>query len=145
MSSAERNSTRPLIFAALAGILFGLGLAISQMTDPNKVLNFLDVTGAWDPSLMLVIGGALAVSLPGFALIRRRGRAVCGDLHLPLRTGVDHELLLGSALFGIGWGLSGYCPGPALAGLARGSPELWYFVPAMLIGFWLGDNWAKRK
>ena len=145
MSSVERSAPEPLVFATLAGVLFGLGLAISRMTDPDKVLNFLDVAGRWDPSLALVIAGALAVALPGFAWVRRHGRAVCGELQLPTRVDVDRDLLAGAALFGVGWGLAGYCPGPALAGIMRVAPELWWFVPAMLIGFWLGERWETRR
>jgi hypothetical protein len=144
MSSVESGGQRMSVFAGAAGLLFGLGLSVSRMTDPNKVLNFLDVFGAWDPSLALVIIGALAVSVPGFTWVRRRGRAVCGALQLPSNPNVDRDLLLGAALFGIGWGLAGYCPGPALAGMTRGSLELLLFVPAMLLGFWLGDRWATR-
>lgn len=123
-------------FALLAGLLFGLGLAVSQMTNPDKVLNFLDIAGRWDPSLALVMGGALAVSIPGFAWIRRgRGRSACGDaLQLPDNTRIDARLLTGSALFGIGWGIAGYCPGPALANLAHGTLEAIAFIAAMLAG-----------
>ena len=113
--------------ALLSGLLFGLGLAVSGMTDPDKVLNFLDITGQWDPSLALVMAAALAVSVPGFAWARRRQRSFTGE---PLTA----RLLLGSALFGIGWGIAGYCPGPALANLARGSGEALLFVTAMLAG-----------
>ena len=144
MSSTDRRDIRAPIFAAGAGLLFGLGLAVSKMTDPDKVLNFLDVAGAWDPSLALVIGGALAVAMPGFAWVRRRGRAVCGDLQLPTRTDVDRNLLVGAALFGVGWGLAGYCPGPALAGLTRAAPDLLYFVPAMFAGMALPWLWRKQ-
>ena len=123
-----------VVIALLAGALFGLGLAISGMTDPDKVLNFLDVTGRWDPSLALVMGGALLVSVPGFALVRRRGDRACGDpLPAPASTQIDARLLAGSALFGIGWGIAGYCPGPALANLAHGG-EAVAFVIAMLAG-----------
>jgi uncharacterized membrane protein YedE/YeeE len=125
-----------IAFALLAGLLFGFGLAVSQMTDPDKVLNFLDVAGRWDPSLALVMGGALAVSLPGFAWLRRRERAsACGDaLQLPNTTRIDARLIVGSALFGIGWGIAGYCPGPALANLAHGTLEAIAFIAAMLAG-----------
>ena len=120
--------------AVLAGALFGLGLAVSDMTDPDKVLNFLDVAGRWDPSLALVMGGALLVSVPGFAWVRRRGHAVCGDaLPAQAATRIDARLLIGSALFGIGWGIAGYCPGPALANLAHGG-EAVAFVIALLAG-----------
>jgi len=137
------SSLRPVLFAGLAGLLFGLGLAVSGMADPEKVLGFLDPLGAWDPSLALVMGGALAVSIPGFALVRRRGRAVCGPLQLPAAKSVDRDLLLGAVLFGIGWGLAGYCPGPALAGLGRLSMEALLFVPVMFLGFWLADRFKR--
>jgi len=137
------SSRRPLVFAALSGLLFGLGLAVSGMADPDKVLAFLDPLGAWDPSLALVMGGALAVALPGFAWVRRRGHALCGVLQLPTNTRVDRDLLLGAAIFGIGWGLAGYCPGPALAGLGRGSLESLWVVPAMFAGFWIADRFKR--
>lgn len=133
--------TRNTAIALLAGMLFGLGLAISGMTTPDKVLNFLDVSGRWDPSLALVMGAALALSMPGFAWARRRtgrGHMVDGDpgagglIARPVMR-VDCPLLLGSALFGVGWGMAGYCPGPALANLARGG-EVVVFVLAMLAG-----------
>ncbi|GAA4859995.1 YeeE/YedE family protein [Luteimonas vadosa] len=118
-----------------AGALFGLGLAVSGMTNPDKVLNFLDVAGHWDPSLALVMGGALLVTVPGFAWVRRRGRSACGDA-LPTTPGsrIDARLVGGSALFGIGWGIAGYCPGPALANLAHGTLEALVFVAALLLG-----------
>ena len=121
-------------YALLSGLLFGLGLAVSGMTDPDKVLNFLDIAGRWDPSLALVMGGALLVSVPGFALARKRGDCACGDaLPAPASTRIDTHLIAGSALFGIGWGIAGYCPGPALANLAHGG-EAVAFVVAMLAG-----------
>lgn len=122
-------------FAGLAGLLFGLGLAVSGMTEPDKVLGFLDLFGSWDPSLALVMGGALAVAIPGFRWARRYPQAVCGDaLQLPQKTRIDPPLLIGALMFGVGWGLAGYCPGPAVANLARLNPELLIFLPAMLIG-----------
>ena len=120
--------------ALAAGALFGLGLAVSGMTNPDKVLNFLDVAGRWDPSLALVMGGALLVSVPGFAWIRRHRPDACAA---PAYQHVDTRLLAGSALFGIGWGIAGYCPGPALAGLGIASAESLWFVPAMLAGILL--------
>lgn len=133
-------------FALLSGALFGLGLAVSQMTDPYKVLNFLDVAGGWDPSLALVMAGALAVALPGFAWVRRRGgMSACGDpLQLPTLTRIDARLVAGSALFGTGWGIAGYCPGPALAGLAHGVPGAFVFVGAMLAGSQLARILPQR-
>ncbi len=121
--------------AVIAGALFGLGLAVSGMTDPDKVLNFLDIAGHWDPSLALVMGGALAVAVPGFAWVRGRGQSFCGDALPPVPSNtVDRRLLLGSVLFGVGWGLAGYCPGPGLANLAHGSTEAVAFVTALLLG-----------
>ena len=122
-------------FALVAGALFGLGLAVSGMTNPDKVLNFLDITGQWDPSLALVMGAALAVSIPGFAWVRRHSTTTaCGDpLQLPTAKRIDGRLLAGSALFGIGWGIAGYCPGPALANLAHAGEAI-AFVAAMLAG-----------
>jgi uncharacterized membrane protein YedE/YeeE len=123
-----------LAVALLAGLLFGLGLAVSGMTDPDKVLNFLDVAGRWDPSLALVMGGALLVSVPGFALVRRRARTFTGEtLSAPATSGIDRRLLLGATLFGIGWGIAGFCPGPALANLVRSTDAI-AFVLAMLAG-----------
>lgn len=127
--------TRRWPYALAAGALFGLGLAMSQMTNPDKVLNFLDVAGRWDPSLALVMGGALLVATPGFAWVRRQGRSACGDALPPAPGGrIDTRLLAGSALFGIGWGVAGYCPGPALANLAHGTGEAIAFVLALLAG-----------
>lgn len=137
------SSRNPLFFAGLAGLLFGVGLALSGMADPQKVLAFLDPLGDWDPSLAWVMGAALAVAVPGFAWVRRRGRAVCGPLQLPAKASVDRRLLLGAALFGVGWGLAGYCPGPALAGLGRLAPESLLVVPVMFLGFWIAGRFAR--
>ena len=130
--------------ALLSGALFGLGLAVSGMTDPDKVLNFLDIGGRWDPSLALVMGGALAVSMPGFAWLRRRGASLCGDGLAPAPPArIDARLLGGSAMFGIGWGIAGFCPGPALANLAHGG-EAFAFVLAMLAGSQLARLSTRR-
>jgi hypothetical protein len=124
-----------IVHAVIAGALFGLGLAVSGMTHPDKVLNFLDVAGQWDPSLALVMGAALAVAVPGFAWLRRRGCTIAGQpLPAPPEATIDRRLIVGSALFGVGWGLAGYCPGPALANLAHGTLEPVAFVVAMLVG-----------
>lgn len=124
-----------IAIASVSGLLFGLGLAVSGMTDPDKVLNFLDVAGRWDPSLALVMGAALAISAPGFAWVRRRERSWTGaSLPDPPSSRVDARLLAGSALFGIGWGIAGYCPGPALANLAHAASEAVVFVVALLAG-----------
>jgi uncharacterized membrane protein YedE/YeeE len=118
-----------------AGALFGLGLAVSGMVDPAKVIGFLDVTGDWDPTLAFVMGGALLVSIPAFRLIFKRRRPVLADdFELPTKKDVDARLLGGSALFGVGWGLSGFCPGPAVTALATGLTPVFAFVVAMIAG-----------
>jgi uncharacterized membrane protein YedE/YeeE len=123
------------LVAALCGILFGAGLAVSGMTNPAKVLGFLDVFGRWDPTLAFVIAGAVAVAAAGFAVARRREHAWLGSpFQIPTRRDLDGRLLGGAALFGVGWGLVGLCPGPALANLGRGSSEVALFVGAMLAG-----------
>ncbi|MES2858148.1 MAG: DUF6691 family protein [Pseudomonadota bacterium] len=134
-----------VLLALGAGLLFGLGLAVSGMTDPDKVLNFLDLFGRWDPSLALVMAGALAVSVPGFAWIRKRGRSVLGEaLAEAPSPRVDMRLLAGSVLFGIGWGIAGFCPGPALASLTRGGEAVW-FVLALLVGSQLARLLARPR
>jgi uncharacterized membrane protein YedE/YeeE len=121
--------------ALAAGLLFGLGLAVSQMVNPQKVQAFLDVTGDWDPSLALVMGGALAVTAIAFRLVLRRKTPVFGGrFALPAGGRIDRRLLAGAAIFGAGWGLAGYCPGPALAALSRPGVESIVFVIAMLAG-----------
>jgi uncharacterized membrane protein YedE/YeeE len=116
-------------------VVFGAGLAVSGMTNPAKVLAFLDFLGAWDPTLALVMGGALGVSAVGFALARRRERPwLDGAFEIPTRSDLDPQLVGGAVLFGLGWGLVGLCPGPALAGLFRGSTEVTLFVGSMLVG-----------
>jgi uncharacterized protein len=118
-----------------AGTLFGLGLAISGMVDPAKVIGFLDVAGDWDPTLAFVMGGALLVTIPAFRLILKRPRPVLADkFELPTNKDVDARLLGGSALFGIGWGLAGFCPGPAVTALASGLMPVFVFVAAMVVG-----------
>ena len=127
------------------GLIFGFGLLISGMTQPAIVLGFLDVAGAWDPTLAFVMGGALAVSACGFALARRRARPwLSATFALPTRKDLDAPLIGGAALFGVGWGLVGLCPGPALANLARGSVEIWVFVAAMAAGAFAQRLLARR-
>jgi len=123
--------------ALLAGLLFGLGLALSGMLDPVRVQGFLDVTGAWDPSLAFVLGGAVGVSALGNLLARHvRHPLLAAAFDIPSSRQIDVKLLGGSALFGIGWGLAGFCPGPALAALSLGLPKAFVFVAAMLLGMW---------
>lgn len=126
-------------FGFLSGLVFGLGLLLSGMANPAKVLNFLDVAGAWDPSLAFVMGGAAAVSFAGFRLAwRRDAPALMPSFDLPTRDDVDRPLLTGAAIFGIGWGIGGFCPGPAWTALPMLGPGTLVFVPAMLAGIWLG-------
>ncbi|MBJ6978390.1 MULTISPECIES: DUF6691 family protein [unclassified Luteimonas] len=121
--------------AFASGALFGVGLAMSGMTDARRILGFLDVTGAFDPTLAFVLGGAVATTLLLFRPVLRRGRPLfADDFRLSQLRQVDARLLAGAALFGIGWGLAGYCPGPALAGLGVASIEALWFVPAMVAG-----------
>lgn len=125
-----------LILAALvSGALFGVGLAMSGMTDARRVLGFLDLFGEFDPTLLFVLGGAVMTTLVSFRFVLRRGNPVLADtFHLSNLRHVDGRLLAGAAIFGIGWGIAGYCPGPALAGLGIASREALWFVPAMFIG-----------
>lgn len=121
--------------AFAAGLVFGVGLILGGMTDPGKVLGFLDLAGNWDPSLAFVMGGAVLVGLFAFGLARRRARALLGGaMHLPQRRDIDLRLVLGSVVFGIGWGLAGFCPGPALVSFASGEAKAALFVAAMLGG-----------
>lgn len=125
------------LLGLLAGLLFGVGLVMSGMSDPAKVLNFLDVLGTWDPSLAFVMGGASLTAFIGFRLVRRRSRPLAlGDFQLPTRRDIDAPLLGGAALFGLGWGIGGFCPGPAWTALTLGAPGTLAFLPAMLLGIW---------
>ena len=134
---------KQVVAGAATGMLFGAGLSVSGMINPAKVIAFLDIAGEWDPSLAFVMLGALAVTAAGYRLVLRRARPVCGSaFSLPLRRDIDPALLLGAVLFGIGWGLGGYCPGPALAALGFGQTPTLVFVAAMVAGMmaarWLG-------
>lgn len=131
------------LIALVAGTLFGAGLVVGGMTDPGKVLGFLDLAGQWDPSLAFVMGGAICITLPVFQLMKRRSRPLLDTrFHLPTRTDLDPALLGGAALFGIGWGIAGLCPGPAIANLVHGTPQALAFVVAMVLGMWLRDRVA---
>ena len=123
------------LFALLSGLIFGLGLILSGMANPAKVLGFLDLAGLWDPSLAMVMGGAIAVGVIAFAIARKRSASLLGlPMHLPTARHVDKRLVFGSLAFGIGWGLAGICPGPAIVLLGAGSMKGLVFVIAMLIG-----------
>ena len=129
------NGRMQLLFALVAGTLFGLGLAVSQMVNPAKVLGFLDIAGAWDPTLAFVMLGALAVATPAFHWILRRPTPwFAARFSLPTKKDLDLRLVFGAALFGAGWGLSGLCPGPALTALVTGYASIAVFVGAMLAG-----------
>jgi uncharacterized membrane protein YedE/YeeE len=124
-----------LLTALMSGLLFGLGLIISGMTDPSKIIGFLDLAGDWNPSLAFVMCGAILVGLAAFRFAANRPTAILGDaMRLPTARHIDRRLVLGGLAFGAGWGLAGYCPGPALASLATGSSEPIIFVIAMLAG-----------
>ena len=129
----------------IVGLLFGWGLLISGMTDPGKVIGFLDLTGVWDPSLALVMGGAIAVGFFAFGSAQKRTRNFLGGaLHLPTSRDIDKRLILGALLFGAGWGLAGFCPGPGIVSMAAGQPKAAVFVVAMLAGM-LVFEWMDRS
>ena len=133
-----------LLISLLSGIIFGLGLALSQMINPNKVFGFLDITGNWDPSLSFVMMGALSVTFISFRWILKRPKAVSGDnFHLSKKTTIDKALIGGAVLFGIGWGVSGYCPGPAVASLGLGSIEAFVAVLSIFVGFFF-QKWISK-
>lgn len=130
-----RSATHEVVVALVAGAIFGAGLVVSGMANPAKVLGFLDLLGAWDPSLALVMAGAVGVGLVGFAWSSDRTQSALGlPMHMPTSRTVDRRLMVGSAAFGIGWGLAGFCPGPAVVALATGSFKAILFVAAMLAG-----------
>lgn len=128
----------------IVGLLFGCGLLLSGMTDPGKVLGFLDLAGSWDPSLALVMGGAIAVGFFAFALAKRRTTSFFGGaLHLPTSKDIDKRLVIGGLLFGAGWGLAGFCPGPGIVSMAAGQPKALMFVLAMLLGMGVFEGYDR--
>ena len=128
------------------GLVFGLGLIVSGMTDPGKVLGFLDLAGLWDPSLALVMGGAVLVGLFAFTMARKRTTSVLGGaMQLPIARQIDRRLALGSIAFGVGWGIAGFCPGPAIVSLGTGEPKAVVFVLAMLVGMGAFEWLEMRK
>lgn len=132
------------LFALIAGLVFGIGLIVSGMANPAKVLGFLDIAGRWDPSLAFVMIGAITAGTVAFLIARQRGRTLFGHPILwPTAAGITPRLVLGSAVFGIGWGLAGFCPGPALVALGTGTPKAIGFVAAMLLGMAL-FQWRER-
>jgi len=129
-----------------AGTLFGLGLALSGMLDPVRVQGFLDIFGVWDPSLAFVLGGAVAVAMAGMAWLRRMSRPLLADrFHWPVNTRIDAPLVIGSAIFGLGWGLGGFCPGPAMASLSLGLTPTLVFVAFMLAGMVAHDRFFVEQ
>ncbi len=132
--------------ALLSGMIFGFGLSLSGMINPERVIGFLNIaSGHWDPSLAFVMGGGLLVAMPGIALCRWLAAPVLDTMfHLPTKTGIDKRLVVGSALFGAGWGLAGFCPGPAVAALSLGLPQIALFVAAMGVGMVIHDHWIAK-
>ncbi|MDR3447460.1 DUF6691 family protein [Dyella sp.] len=136
---------KPLM-ALLAGLLFGVGLGIAGMTQPAIVLGFLDVAGAWNPRLLFVMAGAVLTTAIGYRLVwRARKPRLEASFEMPSARRVNGRLLVGSALFGIGWGIAGYCPGPALASLGSGIGSVWLLVASMMLGWWLASRWPLRS
>ena len=133
------------ILTFIAGLAFGIGLIISGMTNPAKVIGFLDILGNWDPSLMFVMLGAIPISFIGFKFIEKKASTIFNEpLHLPGKTHINTELIVGSLLFGSGWALAGLCPGPALVALGSGSSKAMIFVVAMLAGMYVHDHLYKN-
>lgn len=140
---------RSLVVAFSAGLLFGIGLVVSGLSRPDKLLACLDLgaipTGNWDASLIFVMAGALLVAIPGYALARRRAKPICDlQFHLPIKTSIDRRLILGSAMFGFGWGLVGYCPTVALTALLL-VPQSWPFILAMITGMTIFALFQERR
>ena len=130
----------------LSGLMFGFGLLLSGMANPAKVQNFLDLFGTWDPSLAFVMGGAIAVTMPGFWLVTRRSKPFFNDVfHLPTRTDFDARLIPGAAIFGVGWGLGGFCPGPAMTALPLAAEGTLIFVATMLTGMAASKYVLQRR
>lgn len=130
--------------AFLSGILFGIGLLVSGMTDPAKVIAFLDIAGAWDPSLILVMITAVLVALVPMQMAQRRAKSVIGEkIAFPTTSGITGKLILGSAIFGVGWGMTGLCPGPSLASLAASTWQEWLFFSSMVVGMTGFEIWQR--
>ena len=134
-----------IFFASVIGMIFGLGIAISGMINPAKVLNFFDLAGTWDPSLAFVMGGALAIAIPGYRLVFSRPAPVFeARFQLPEPKTIDPGLIIGSATFGVGWGIAGFCPGGALPALGTGNPVVFFFIAA-LVGGLLVARFARSR
>ncbi|MCB8839909.1 DUF6691 family protein [Aurantimonas sp. VKM B-3413] len=134
-----------ILLGLLSGLLFGVGLVIAGMSDPAKVINFLDVFGTWDPSLAFVMGGAAITTFIGYRLVwRSKKPLLLADFQVPRRSDIDRDLLSGAAIFGIGWGIGGFCPGPAWTALGLAAPGTLVFLPAMLVGMALATVLKER-
>ena len=135
-----------LLVSLLTGLVFGIGLIVSGMADPAKVLGFLDLAGVWDPSLAFVMAGAIAVSVVAFAVARRRTVSLLGaEMKLPTGRQIDRRLVAGSVVFGIGWGMAGFCPGPGLVALGMGEIKAAVFVAAMLAGMGIFELFERHR
>lgn len=133
------------LIALLSGLLFGLGLIISGMVAPQKIIAFLDISEKWNPALAFVMLGAIATCFPAFYYARKKAQTLCSEpINLPTQQQIDTKLIAGAALFGVGWGLTGYCPGPAIMAVLLGSWKTWSFVAAMLAGMFLYDKFLSR-
>jgi uncharacterized membrane protein YedE/YeeE len=131
------------LMALVAGLLFGVGLALGGMTQPAVVLGFLDVFGRWNPQLLFLMVAAVMTTWAGYRVVLRRGQPLLdARFQLPTARRIDRRLVVGAAIFGVGWGLAGYCPGPALASLTGGAPSLWLFVACMIFGWWAAARFA---
>lgn len=132
-----------IVIALISGILFGAGLVLSEMVNPEKVQGFLDLFGDWDPSLVLVMGGAVAVTLVSSRFILKRKTPIFADrFYMAMKSNIDARLVLGAVLFGAGWGLSGYCPGPGLVNAMINPTEAIVFIPALIVGGWIGQKFS---
>jgi len=134
------------LMALASGLIFGIGLIASGMTNPAKIKGFLDLFGAWDPTLALVMGGAVGMAMVAFARAKRRSVSWTGaPMEVPAGTAIDRRLVLGGVLFGVGWGIAGFCPGPAIVAAASGVPAALLFVATMLIGMTVHDRWLSKR
>jgi len=147
VNTSPRRRTASIALAAIAGVIFGVGLIVSGMTRPARVISFLDPLGLWDPALAFVMGGAILVYAVAFRTIRRHRRQPWFDVHfhLPVRRDIDPQLVIGAAMFGVGWGLGGLCPGPGIVAGASGSTSALAFVVAMLVGMYAHHRIAARS
>lgn len=140
-----KNKILENIFALLSGLVFSLGLWLSDMVNPERIIGFLDISGNWDPALLFVMGGALAIAIPGFYFLNKQQRTLIGlPLQMPKKTDIDKKLITGALLFGIGWGLVGLCPGPVIAVLPNLFDKVIAFVISMLVGMFIVSKLQKR-